>query len=126
MTGGGSLLKNIDKRICGSEKELYGDFIQSWLFNSRREARLCELSILQGTIEFAECPHEKIHLGGKSEVRKISADKLINYINEVSNDLYFSLDNQIPIYQWAIENIDMPDELFIEYQNKVETFSIKS
>ena len=101
------------------EPKLYGDFEEAWPFETRREARFCELAILQGTVHLEQCPTELISIGGAYEIRKSTALKIKPFMMEIIDDFNFSKDNGISIYEWALENIDMTNDLYERYKERI-------
>ena len=101
------------------EPKLYGPFDSAWYFDTRREARLCELAILQATVNLANCPNDLLSISGAYEIRECSISEMKSLISEIVDDFNSSKEEGISIYKWAIENIEMSDEMLREYSKKV-------
>jgi len=105
-------------RRAMDEPKLYGSFDSAWYFDTRREARLCELVILQLTANLANCPNDLLSISGAYEIRECSVSKMKSLISEIVDDFNFSKEEGISIYKWAMDNIEMSDEMLEEYCKK--------
>ena len=100
------------------EPKLYGSFDSAWYFDTRREARLCELVILQSTANLANCPNDLLSISGAYEIRECSISEMKSLISEIVDDFNFSKEEGISIYKWAMDNIEMSDLMLEEYSKK--------
>ena len=66
-----------------------------------------------------QCPTELISIGGAYEIRKSTALKIKPFMMEIIKDFNFSKDNGISIYEWALENIDMTNDLYERYKERI-------
>ena len=105
-------------RRAMDEPKLYGSFESAWYFDTRREARFCELAVLQSTANLANCPNDLLSISGAYEIRECSISEMKSLISEIVDDFNFSKEEGISIYKWAMDNIEMSDLMLEEYSKK--------
>jgi hypothetical protein len=104
----------------GKERNLpYGDLVCAWRCSTRIEARLIELSVLQGTLHMKNIPSRLADRVGFTEVRKCNEEEIIDLCQRTFDSLSDWIDSGGTIWEWAINNLQMPPDIRIKYQEKV-------
>jgi hypothetical protein len=108
------------KRSYAAKSNLpYGELISLWECDSRIHARFIELAVLQDTYEQFDPPWELGDLSGFSELRKINSEDMIQIVQSRFEEFYACVENGGIIWQWAVDNIKMPSDIKVLYQEKI-------
>ena len=110
----------------GKERNLpYGELICVWRCSTRIAARFVEMSVLQDTISKKDIPEELIDKIGFTEIRRCSEEEIMELSQHTFDSLYDWIENDGTIWQWALDNIKLPQDIRMRYQEKVNSSSVK-